>query len=133
MVRILIGALSMSCRVSGDDTLTILFLFSFRILVSSYVQGTGSHLVMMKMLKRYGHTLCKAQLCKMSFSYDEDEGETSSLWCKSLNFVMTSSTFHNTSNKYEETHKHTNFKCSHKNTYWHLLIVFKCSHAIMHC
>lgn len=29
----------------------------------------------------------------MSFSYDEEEGEISSIWCKSLNFVMTSSTF----------------------------------------
>lgn len=55
--------------------------------------------------KRKDSTCCNAQLCEMSFSYDEEEGETSSFWCKSLNFFIASSTFKSANNKLEEAQK----------------------------
>lgn len=100
-------ALSMSYRVPRWDS-SLIFHFLSGFFFSSYREGSGSHLIITRCNKE-GCTLSNAQLCKMSFSYEEDEGETSSLWCKSLNFFMTSSTFKNTNNHVSKQHMHKEF------------------------
>ena len=60
-------------------------------------------------INKKSSTLSNPQQCKMSFSYDEVEGNTSSNSCIFLNFGIISSTFHITKqHTYENTHKRKN-------------------------